>query len=66
LGRAAYATIGAIAAAPSQTGLAARKAAAFRTSIRLGEAVEAFGYPLTEVLSKSGNFTLATSRHWSG
>jgi serine protease Do len=41
-----------------QTGLAARKAAAFRTSIRLGEAVEAFGYPLTEVLSKSGNFTL--------
>jgi S1-C subfamily serine protease len=41
-----------------QTGLAARKTAAFRTSIRLGEAVEAFGYPLTEVLSKSGNFTL--------
>jgi uncharacterized protein len=41
-----------------QTGLAARKAAAFRTSIRLGEAVEAFGYPLVEVLSKSGNFTL--------
>jgi S1-C subfamily serine protease len=40
------------------TGLAAKKAAAFRTSIRLGEAVEAFGYPLTEVLSKSGNFTL--------
>ncbi len=40
------------------TGLAARKAAAFRTSIRLGEAVEAFGYPLTEVLAKSGNFTL--------
>ena len=41
-----------------QTGLAARKTAAFRTSIRLGETVEAFGYPLTEVLSKSGNFTL--------
>ena len=40
------------------TGLAARKTAAFRTSIRLGEAVEAFGYPLTEVLAKSGNFTL--------
>jgi S1-C subfamily serine protease len=40
------------------TGLAARKAAAFRTSIRLGESVEAFGYPLTEVLAKSGNFTL--------
>jgi S1-C subfamily serine protease len=41
-----------------QTGLAARKTAAFRTSIRLGEAIEAFGYPLIEVLSKSGNFTL--------
>ena len=40
------------------TGLAARKTAAFRASIRLGEAVEAFGYPLTEVLAKSGNFTL--------
>jgi S1-C subfamily serine protease len=41
-----------------RTGLPARKAAAFRTSIRLGEGVEAFGYPLTEVLSKSGNFTI--------
>jgi len=41
-----------------QTGLAARRTAAFRTSIRLGETVEAFGYPLTGVLSKSGNFTL--------
>jgi S1-C subfamily serine protease len=40
------------------TGLAAKKAAAFRTSIRLGEGVEAFGYPLTEVLAKAGNFTL--------
>jgi S1-C subfamily serine protease len=40
------------------TGLTTRKTAAFRASIRLGEAVEAFGYPLTEVLSKSGNFTL--------
>jgi uncharacterized protein len=40
------------------TGLIAKKTAAFRTSIRLGEAVEAFGYPLTEVLAKSGNFTL--------
>jgi uncharacterized protein len=29
------------------TGLPAKKTAAFRTSIRLGEAVEAFGYPLT-------------------
>ena len=40
------------------TGLAANRTAAFRTAVRLGEAVEAFGYPLTEVLSKSGNFTL--------
>ena len=40
------------------TGLAAKRTAALRTSIRLGEPVEAFGYPLTEVLAKSGNFTL--------
>ena len=40
------------------TGLTAKKTAAFRTSIRLGEGVEAFGYPLTDVLAKSGNFTL--------
>ena len=40
------------------TGLAVDKVAAFRTNVRLGEAVEAFGYPLTDVLSKSGNFTL--------
>ncbi len=40
------------------TGLAVNKVAAFRTNFRLGEAVEAFGYPLTDVLSKSGNFTL--------
>ena len=40
------------------TGLATNKVASFRTAIRLGEAVEAFGYPLTQVLSTSGNFTL--------
>jgi S1-C subfamily serine protease len=40
------------------TGLTAKKTAAFRTSIRLGEGVEAFGYPLTELLAKSGSFTL--------
>jgi S1-C subfamily serine protease len=40
------------------TGLVVNKVAAFRTTVRLGEAVEAFGYPLTDVLSKSGNFTL--------
>ena len=28
------------------------------SSIRLGEEVAAFGYPLTDVLSSSGNFTL--------
>jgi S1-C subfamily serine protease len=38
--------------------LITRKPAAFRTSVRLGEGVEAFGYPLTDVLAKSGNFTL--------
>jgi serine protease Do len=38
--------------------LTTKKPAAFRTSIRLGEGVEAFGYPLTDVLAKSGNFTL--------
>ena len=40
------------------TGLAARRSAAFRTSIRLGDGVEVFGYPLTSVLAKAGNFTL--------
>ena len=38
--------------------LITRKPAAFRTSVRLGEGIEAFGYPLTDVLAKSGNFTL--------
>ena len=41
-----------------RTGVVAKKVAAFRTTVRLGEAVEAFGYPLTNVLAKSGNFTL--------
>lgn len=40
------------------TGLSVKKAAAFRTSIRLGEPVEAFGYPLADLLARSGNFTL--------
>ncbi len=39
-------------------GLTVKKVAAFRASIRLGESVEAFGYPLADVLAKSGNFTL--------
>ena len=41
-----------------RTGLAANKTAVFRPTIRLGESVEAFGYPLTNVLATSGNFTL--------
>ena len=38
--------------------LTTKKSAAFRTSIRLGEGVEAFGYPLTDLLATAGNFTL--------
>jgi S1-C subfamily serine protease len=38
--------------------LTTKKPAAFRTSMRLGEGIEAFGYPLTDVLAKAGNFTL--------
>lgn len=34
------------------------KVATFRNSMRLGEAVAVFGYPLTNVLSRNGNFTL--------
>jgi S1-C subfamily serine protease len=34
------------------------KVAALRMSIRLGEGVAAFGYPLANVLSSSGNFTM--------
>ena len=40
------------------TALTVKKVAAFRASIRLGEPVEAFGYPLADVLARSGNFTL--------
>jgi serine protease Do len=40
------------------TDLTAKKVAALRASIRLGEPVEAFGYPFADVLAKSGNFTL--------
>lgn len=41
-----------------RTGLEVKKTAAFRTSIRQGEVVEAFGYPLAGLLARSGNFTL--------
>jgi serine protease Do len=40
-----------------ETTLKPTKVAALRPSIRLGESVAAFGYPLTDVLSISGNFT---------
>jgi hypothetical protein len=35
-----------------------KKVVAIRSSVRLGEPVEAFGYPLVPVLSRNGNFTL--------
>ena len=41
-----------------KTTLKPSRVASFRTGIRLGEQVEAFGYPLTQVLSSSGNFTI--------
>ena len=41
-----------------KTTLKPLRVASFRTGIRLGEQVEAFGYPLTQVLSSSGNFTI--------
>jgi serine protease Do len=41
-----------------ETTLKPTKVAALRPSIRLGESVAAFGYPLTDILSISGNFTL--------
>jgi serine protease Do len=40
------------------TGLTPSRVAGLRTAIRLGEGVEAFGYPLTNVLASAGNFTL--------
>jgi serine protease Do len=41
-----------------KTGSSPLHFAALRTNIRLGENVEAFGYPLVAVLASSGNFTL--------
>jgi serine protease Do len=43
-----------------KTGLAPGRVAQVRPNIRLGESVEAFGYPLTSVLASSGNFTTGT------
>ncbi len=34
------------------------RVAALRFGVRLGETVEAFGYPLSQVLASSGNFTI--------
>ena len=41
-----------------RTAIKPAKAAGLRSSIRLGETVEAFGFPLTSLLSSSGNFTV--------
>lgn len=49
-----------------KTTLKPTKFAAFRTSIRLGESVEAFGFPLASILSSSGNFTLGNVTALSG
>jgi len=43
-----------------------QKVAAFRMGVRLGESVAAFGYPLTNILSTSGNFTLGNVTALSG
>ena len=40
--------------------------AALRSTVRLGENVEAFGYPLTKLLASSGNFTLGNVTALSG
>ena len=40
------------------TGKAPKRVAALRLGTRLGEGVEAFGFPHSDVLSTSGNFTL--------
>ncbi|WP_395665833.1 trypsin-like peptidase domain-containing protein [Methylocella sp.] len=41
-----------------RTGLKPKAIAALRSSARLGEGVEAFGFPLNTTLASSGNFTL--------
>jgi len=42
------------------------KFAAFRFSVRLGEEVEAFGYPLAGILATSGNFSVGNITALSG
>jgi S1-C subfamily serine protease len=41
-----------------ETGLTAAKHASIRSNARLGEGVAVFGFPLSQVLASSGNFTL--------
>jgi S1-C subfamily serine protease len=43
-----------------------RKIAALRTSARLGEGIEAFGFPHADILATSGNFTLGNITALSG
>jgi S1-C subfamily serine protease len=49
-----------------QTGLNSEKYASFRLSIRLGDQVAAFGFPLAGLLSQSGNFTLGNITGMAG
>ena len=49
-----------------KTTLKPAKIAALRSSVRLGENVEAFGFPLANLLSSSGNFTLGNVTALSG
>ncbi|RFB78918.1 serine protease [Methylovirgula sp. 4M-Z18] len=49
-----------------KTTLKPGKVAGLRAPIRLGENVEAFGFPLAKILSSSGNFTLGNVTALSG
>jgi S1-C subfamily serine protease len=49
-----------------RTALRPSKVAGVRLGIRLGEGVAAFGFPLTTLLSSSGNFTLGNVTALSG
>lgn len=49
-----------------KTAASSSQIASFRGNIRLGENVEAFGYPLTNVLASSGNFAVGNVTGLSG
>jgi S1-C subfamily serine protease len=49
-----------------KTTIKPERVAALRSNIRLGEIVEAFGFPLTSLLSTSGNFTFGSVTALSG